>query len=162
MQTQPPPIIHYEQQLAMRDNEHIKLLTIFHYVMSGLYTLGACLSSLYVLMAFFFMRIPMTPPPGSGRTGPTPQDLKMLEMMSWMWGIMGGIGGLISISMAIASFMSGKYLSSRTRPTFIFIVACIQCIAFPMGTALGIFTILVLQRPSVRNSFGQPPQPAAY
>jgi hypothetical protein len=159
MQTQPPPIIHYEQQLAMRDNEHIKLLTIFHYVLSGVYILGACLSSLYVLMAFFVRKIPMTTPSGPGRTGPTPQDTQMLEMMSWMWGIMGGIGGIFSITMAIASFMCAKFLTARTKPTFIFVFACIQCVFFPMGTALGVFTILVLQRPSVKNSFGQTPSP---
>lgn len=42
--------------------------------------------------------------------------------------------------------------------TFVFVMACVQCANVPFGTALGVFTILVLQRPSVKALFeGLPP-----
>jgi hypothetical protein len=34
------------------------------------------------------------------------------------------------------------------------VVAGIECIFMPFGTVLGVFTIIVLMRPSVRNLFG--------
>ena len=34
-----------------------------------------------------------------------------------------------------------------------FVVACILCLNVPIGTALGVFTILVLVRPTVKDLF---------
>jgi hypothetical protein len=33
-------------------------------------------------------------------------------------------------------------------------VACVSCVFMPIGTILGVFTILVLSRPSVKSAFG--------
>jgi hypothetical protein len=36
-----------------------------------------------------------------------------------------------------------------------FVTACLSCMNVPIGTALGVFAILVLNRPSVKALFGR-------
>ena len=63
-----------------------------------------------------------------------------------------GVGsGLLLILSAVLIAMAGVYLHKRKARTFIFIVAAIQCTNAPLGTVLGVFTILVLNRESVKD-----------
>jgi hypothetical protein len=55
--------------------------------------------------------------------------------------------------------VAGRSLAARKRYTFCIIVAAISCTFFPLGTALGVFTILVLSRPSVKALFENPRPP---
>ena len=36
---------------------------------------------------------------------------------------------------------------------FCFVIACLACMQMPLGTILGVFTIIVLARPSVKEMF---------
>ncbi len=55
------------------------------------------------------------------------------------------LAGLIAIA--------GRCLSRRTHYTYCFVIAGICCIFIPFGTILGVFTIIVLARPSVKALF---------
>jgi len=55
--------------------------------------------------------------------------------------------------MAISILMAGRSLALRKRYTFAFIIACIECLFFPFGTILGVFTIVTLSRESVKALF---------
>ena len=48
---------------------------------------------------------------------------------------------------------AGRSLSQRKRYTFCLVMACVACLNMPFGTVLGIFTIIVLMRPSVKALF---------
>src|SRR6266545_3002302 len=52
-------------------------------------------------------------------------------------------------------FVAGRFLAARRRHTFCIVVAALCCAFFPLGTALGVFTILVLMRPTVKAMFQQ-------
>ena len=54
---------------------------------------------------------------------------------------------------------SGLAESRRKHYTFCFVMACVECLSVPFGTVLGVFTILVLNRASVKELFN--PKPAA-
>ena len=62
--------------------------------------------------------------------------------------------------MDVCLALAGRYLLQRTHYTFCLVVAAIACLLMPFGTALGIFTIIVLMRPSVREMFEGAPRPA--
>jgi hypothetical protein len=36
------------------------------------------------------------------------------------------------------------------------VIAAVECIFFPFGTVLGVLTIIVLMRPSIKSLFGVP------
>jgi hypothetical protein len=44
---------------------------------------------------------------------------------------------------------------ARKRRKFYIVIAAICCAVFPLGTPLGVFTILVLSRPEVKAMFQQ-------
>jgi hypothetical protein len=62
----------------------------------------------------------------------------------------------ISITIAIATceIAAARLLQVRHAYRFVFIIACLNCLAFPLFTLLGIFTLVVLLRPSVKQLFG--------
>lgn len=140
---QPPPVPDFE---LMRDAEHIKLLAIFHYVIAGLTALAASIPILHLVVGLMMLSggIPMAP---ASSGGPDPR------LFGWLFVGIGAAVIVIGWTLAVLIFIAGRSLSDRRRWNFVFVIACIQCLNFPLGTALGVMTILVLQRPSVRALF---------
>jgi len=48
---------------------------------------------------------------------------------------------------------AGRCLSSLSKYTFCIVMAGILCLFMPLGTVLGVFTIIVLMRPAVKGLF---------
>ena len=57
------------------------------------------------------------------------------------------------LTFAIFLAVAGRRLTQRTSYTFCLVMAGCECLLMPLGTALGIFTIIVLMRPSVKELF---------
>jgi hypothetical protein len=131
-----------------RDLEHLKLLSIFYYVLAGLVGLTYSLGLIYVVLGIMIINgaIP-APPPGSGAPG-------MPTAMGWMFLIFGGCFVLIGWTMAICMISVGVCLSRRKAWMFCCIVAGFICVLnAPLGTILGVFTFIVLLRPRVKDLF---------
>ena len=60
---------------------------------------------------------------------------------------------LLVLIMCSLEALTGRSLATRKRYRLCFVMACIELLNFPVGTILGIFTIIVLQRPGVRDLF---------
>jgi hypothetical protein len=60
---------------------------------------------------------------------------------------------LIGIAMAICILVAGRFLALRKGYSFALVMSCIECLFIPFGTILGVFTIVVLSRESVRGLF---------
>ena len=74
----------------------------------------------------------------------------------WFGAIFAGLGALVFVSiegMAALSFFTGRFLARRQHRTFCVVISALNCISLPLGTALGVFTIIVLQRRSVKTLF---------
>ena len=50
---------------------------------------------------------------------------------------------------------AGKCLDRRERPMLITVMSCLICLSFPLGTALGVITIMTLSKPEVKALFEQ-------
>jgi len=57
---------------------------------------------------------------------------------------------------AVIIFLTGRFLAKRKRYMFCLVIACVECLFMPFGTVLGVFTIIVLMRPSVKELFTVP------
>ena len=57
---------------------------------------------------------------------------------------------------------SGRCIARRKRHTFCLVMAGVACMFMPFGTVVGIFTIIILVRPSVKALFtgAAPPAPS--
>ena len=74
----------------------------------------------------------------------------------WFGAIFAGLGALVFVSvegMAALSFFTGRFLARRQHRTFCVVISALNCMSLPLGTALGVFTIIVLQRRSVKTLF---------
>jgi len=75
------------------------------------------------------------------------------EFLGWIFIVLGSFLFLLGIAMAICILIAGRCLSRRKCYSFALVIACIECLFIPFGTVLGVFTIVVLSRESVRELF---------
>jgi hypothetical protein len=81
--------------------------------------------------------------------GAMPPPREFLAMFRWFYVAFG----VWFVASGILNVLSGIFLGRRKFRTFSLIVAVINCIHVPLGTVLGVFTIIVLLRPSVREIY---------
>jgi hypothetical protein len=128
-----------------QDEEHLKLLTIFHYVVAGLAALFALFPVLHLAMGLAMILSPESWGDGKGQ-GPPP-------FFGWFFVIFAGVFILAGLLLASGIFIAGRCLAKRRRHTFCLVMGGVECIFMPLGTVLGVFTIMVLSRPSVKALF---------
>ena len=73
--------------------------------------------------------------------------------VGWLFIILGGGFFLVGQSLAICIIIAGRFLARRKRYLFVFVIACCECLFMPFGTVLGVFTIVLLSRESVKAAF---------
>lgn len=135
---------------SILDEEHLRLLSIGYYISAGI----SAFFSLFGLM-YMFMGVMMGAILSSAVKAGQHADGMPPQMAGWMFGIFGGLFFLFGAGMAIAKFLTGKYLRQRRSRTFCQVVAGITCLSIPFGTALGVATFMVLGKPSVQNLFNR-------
>jgi hypothetical protein len=126
-----------------QDCEHLRLLIIFHYIWAGFQALAGLMGLAFIGMGIFIAASPQV-----ARTNNPPPP--------WFGGMFAGMGAIFLVTfeaVAVLSFLTGRFLSRRQHPTFCIVISALDCMYMPLGTALGVFTILVLQRPSVKALF---------
>jgi hypothetical protein len=129
-----------------RDTEQLSLLSIFHYVVAGLAALFSFFPLLYTTVGAIFI---FAARHGTAKPG---EDLPP-EFLGWIFAVLGSLLFLTGIAMAICILIAGRSLALRKRYSFVLVMACIECVFIPFGTILGVFTIVVLSRESVRGLF---------
>jgi len=131
-----------------QDNEHLRLLAIFHYVVAALMAAWGSFPIIHMVIgaAMVLHKLPADKP------GNAPPD----EFIGWMFLLMGGAFVVVGWGMAIATAIAGRSLTQRRHYMYCMIVAGLMtALCMPFGTVLGVFTIIVLIRPSVKQTFGQ-------
>ncbi len=124
------------------DREHLRLLKLFHYIVGGAGCALACFPLIHVLVGTMLMtESPMLREAG----GPPPPAAFGLFFV-----VIGGLFFLAGQTLSICMIVSGRYISQLRNHGFSFVVACISCLFFPFGTVLGVFTLVVLSRDSVK------------
>jgi hypothetical protein len=73
--------------------------------------------------------------------------------LGWAFVVFGIFLFLLATMFAIVVAFAGRSLSRRDHYWFAFVVACVGYIFVPFGTILGVFTIIVLSRESVKMLF---------
>ena len=136
---QPPPP-------PNRDAEHLRLLSIFHYVLGGLTGFFACFPCIHVAIGVLFLTGKMQ---SQGNGPPPPPEL------GWVFILMGSFFIIMGWTLAILLLIAAGRLRKKRGWMFCFVVACLSCLLMPMGTVLGVFTILVLSRETVKAAFAQ-------
>jgi hypothetical protein len=160
-----------------RDIDQLRLLVVFHYIYMGLQAAGLAFLGLhYFIMQSVFQVIEKTqkyepkvsekrevetlrtdgevvpiervrPPEVNGKGEEFFSEFGSLFIVFY------AIGAVFLIIYLILNFLAARAISQRKSRTFSMVVAGFNCISFPLGTALGIFTLVVIGRQSVVTCF---------
>ncbi len=128
--------------LGAEDESHLKLLSVFYYVFAALGALALLMVA--GLGALVFATVGRD---GHGSAAFGSSDVAVLVVVLLL-------SAALSLAGAILQFMTAQRLRQRRGRGLCQFTAAITCLSFPLGTALGVFTFIVLGRPSVRAAFG--------
>jgi len=127
-----------------QDEQHLQILSIFHYVVGGLSGLFACFPLIHFVVGIGIVISSLTEKSGAG--GP-PLFLGLFFV------IFAGSFIFFGWAFAICVILTGRFISQRKNYMFCLVMAGVECIFTPFGTVLGVFTIITLVRPSVKDTF---------
>jgi cytochrome c oxidase assembly factor CtaG len=141
-----PPLITAEAQ-QKKDTEHLRLLSVFHFVMAGIAFLGIVFIVLHFLLVSTFMRPEFWK--AHNAANPPPKEIMTILLVFYV------VVGFFFVLGATLNLLSGLFLRKRRNKVFSMIVAGLNCLHVPLGTALGVFTFIVLSRDSVGRLYEQ-------
>lgn len=134
--------------LMNKDLDHLKSLTIGFYVYTVMCAVWGLLFVIHLVIGIQTLR-------GKIDWGNDPPD----RVFGWVFVGAGSFAILLGLTQAVCNFFAARFLSRRTKYTFCFVLGAISCMFVPFGTLLGVFTIIVLSRESVKQLFGRSIQP---
>jgi hypothetical protein len=137
----PPGDINYQGAVFDRDAEHLRILTICWYVAAGLAAVMGCVPLIHTAIGLFLI----VAPPGGANAPPA--------FFGWLFFLLGSTFVCFGWTSAILGFFAARSMSQRRRLTLCYIAAGLYCVQVPIGVLLGIFTFIVLTRPSVKAAF---------
>jgi len=131
-----------------QDAEHLRLLSVFHYVCAGMAALFACFPVLHLALGL----VMVFRPEAFGSHGEPPP-----AFFGWFFVIFASAFMLAGWTFAVLVAYAGRCLAKRTKYLYCFVIAAVACMFMPIGTVLGVFTIIVLMRPTVKEMFSPTP-----
>jgi hypothetical protein len=138
----------FDTRQSLIDEEHLRLLSLFHYIKGGLTIAMALLGMAYFLFIGFMFRMGNI----SRYQAADFTDEFSINFFSWFM-LIGGIIMLLVLIFGILQLVSAYYIRRKQYRLFSFILGILQCIEIPYGTVLGVVTIIVLTRGSVMEKY---------
>jgi hypothetical protein len=126
------------------DREYVDILSIFHYVLAGLMALVGCFPIIHL---GFGIAIVSGILEDHGQGPPA--------FFGWFFIAVALFLMSLAWTLTVCLLMVGRKLSRRKSYMFCLVVAGIECVFVPLGTILGVFTIIALMRPGVKRMFGE-------
>ena len=105
------------------DEQHLRLLAIFHYIDAGLTALFACFPLLHLAVGLAMI---FWPEVFGGKPSEQPPVL-----FGWLFACMGAGMFLAAVALAICTFLAGRFIARRQRYWFVFVMAGIHAFSSP-------------------------------
>jgi len=126
---------------------YLKILAIFHFVVAGIAGLFACFPIFHLIIGLSMLTGQFFPSE-TGAEFPFP-----FTLFGLMFTLIPAAIIFLGWAFAIALAISGYFLLRKQHHLFCLIMAGISCIFMPFGTVLGVFTIVLLMQPYIKNQF---------
>jgi hypothetical protein len=127
-----------------QDEDHLRLLSIFHYVVGGLSALFALFPIFHMMFGLFLILAPEK----FGNKGEPPP-----AFIGWFVVAFAACFMLAGWIFATLVILTGHFLARRKYYTFCFVMAAVESLFMPFGTVLAVFTLVVLLREPVKRMF---------
>jgi hypothetical protein len=132
------------QRQEVLDLEHLRLLRIGFLIAGGANVFWALFPLIHVTMGILIMFGQFD---GAADRGARSAGMVFV--------VIGLTFSIVLAAVAVMKFMTARAIANRRSRTFCLVTAAITCLGMPYGTALGVFTFLVLSRRSVIAQFVQ-------
>jgi hypothetical protein len=127
------------------DTKTHKTLTIFWYILAAIQALVGCIA----LIPIGFGLLAIVTGASSGRG----DDAAAGGIVGGTFACFGFFLLIIWWGIAFLNFTVARSLPARKKKTLCFVMACLVCLGFPLGTLLGVFTLITLNKPQISASF---------
>jgi hypothetical protein len=131
------------KKLDRHDADHLKILSIFHLVVGAMMMVLYSFPLIHVFIGAMIVSGDMGEAAGPGAG------------MGWFFILIGSVFVLGGWAIGATIIYAGRCLHARKRWTFCLVAGCLAMLFMPFGTVLGIFTVIVLMRESVKDSFAR-------
>lgn len=121
-------------------NETLNVLSILHYVLGGITALFACIPFIHLFIGIALVMGMLEAEEGMAWVG-------------WLFIVFPSVFILLGWVMAVLIITAGRRLGAQRGRTFCQIIAGLECLLFPFGTALGITTLVLLSQPEQAGAF---------
>jgi len=121
---------------AAKAAENLRILAIFHFVVSGLALLGIG----FLAVHFLIMRVMME------------KHGHEIPGVPWIY-LFYVLFAAYLLVFIVLNTLSACFMLKRRSRTFSTVVGAINCLHFPVGTALGIFAIILLSRAATQELY---------
>lgn len=126
-------------------DKQLDLLGLFHFILGGLTALFACLPLIHVGVGAALLLGTFD----SGEAAP--------RFVGWIFVLMGSLFVLGGWALAAAMIAAGRMLRRRKSRTACQVIAALECLLMPLGTLLGVFTLMALSQDRAQELFYAPP-----
>ncbi|HEY3256544.1 MAG TPA: hypothetical protein VGJ91_21440 [Polyangiaceae bacterium] len=127
------------------DEKQLRILGRLHYVAAALASVIPLIGAAYAAfgVAILLGKFPGAPPMKG-------------ESLGWLPVGMGTFFFSFGICAVVLNLLSARSLRDRKNHTLCVLTAAMNCMHLPLGTLLGVFTLMVLCRPAVNAAFKPP------
>ena len=122
-------------------SDNLSTIAILHYVYGGLGLLGALFVLVYLGIGIVMVIAGVA------------EDEFAAMFVGTIFMIISVIVIIILIFSALLSALCGYFIQKRQNRIYCIVVAGLTSLNFPLGTALGVFTIIELEKDDVKKSF---------
>ena len=131
------------------ETKQLELLSLFHYIVGGMTALFSCIPFIHVFMGLFFIFGNFEQTAESSSQPPE-------AFIGWIFVVMGSFFILTGWIVAACIIAAGRKLKARKSRMFCMVMAGIECMFMPLGTVLGVFSLILLNKDAVREAFDGP------
>lgn len=127
--------------MQSQDERNLELLGNLHFVLGGVTALLSCIPFIHFFIGLLFLI------PGIGAPELAPRLVGLIFVL---------LSGFIIVAgwvMAVLIIVAGSRMKQRRYYNFCLVVSFLECLIVPLGTVLGIITIVNLTKDSVKELF---------
>lgn len=136
--------------MQSEDEKQLELLAVFHFIWAAPLFLMSLLPIFHLSIGILML---------TGRMNGGHPDAPPMALFGAIFTLAGGLFIALGMTCVALNIISGFSLRRRTRKPLSLVTAGLNCLFVPLGTVLGVFTIVVLMRESVGRLYAASENP---
>ena len=107
-----------------QDDQHLRLLSIFHYVVAGFAMLCSLFPTVHLAVGIAM---------ASGVFNDDPKDALPIALTGWFLVLFASLWVLCGLAFSTCVFLAGRNLNARRRYRFCLFMACLESLSHSLG-----------------------------